>query len=124
MSKQTEVGLAVTAHHYGQLATATFDKVSIGSLTPLADPLALSGPILLLGGQGWSLAELQRVGGFEFLLGGTVGDYFGVRGSTNVTAPVASWSPLGMVTNTYGVVPFVDVQALTNSLQFYRASRP
>ena len=35
MSNQVQVGLAVTAHHYGQLATAAFDNVSIGSLTPL-----------------------------------------------------------------------------------------
>jgi hypothetical protein len=123
MSNQVQVGLAVTAHHYGELATATFDNVSIGSLTPLSGTWPLPGPVLLLGGQNWSPAEFQRVGGFEFLLGGVVGDYFSIKGSTNITTPVASWSLLTTVTNTYGVVPALDVQAPTNNMRFYRAQR-
>ena len=122
MSNQVQVGLAVTAHFNGELATAVFDNVSIGSLTNLGT-WPLPGPVSLLGGQNWSPAEFQRVGGFEFLLGGAVGDYFTIKGSTNVTTPVASWSQLATVTNIYGVVPFIDSQALTNPVRFYRAQR-
>jgi hypothetical protein len=79
--------------------------------------------MLLVGGQNWSLAEFQRIGGFEFLLGGVVGDYFSINGSTNLATPFALWSSLGTVTNTYGVVPFLDARALTNNVLFYRAKR-
>ncbi len=123
MSNQVQVGLEVTAHHYGELATATFDNVSTGGLTPLPGAWRLPGPMLLVGGQNWSLAEFQRIGGFEFLLGGVVGDYFSINGSTNLATPFALWSSLGTVTNTYGVVPFLDARALTNNVLFYRAKR-
>jgi len=123
MSNQVQVGLEVTAHHYGQLATATFDNVSIGSLTPLSGTWPLSGPKILLGGDGGTAAAFQRVGGFKFLVGGVVGDQFSIKCSTNVAASFASWPSLGTVTNTYGVVPFVDSQALTNRMRFYRAQR-
>jgi hypothetical protein len=122
MSNQVQVGLAVTAHYSGELATAVFDNVSIGSLTNLG-AWPLSGPKILLGGDGGTAAEFQRVGGFKFLVGGVVGDQFSVKCSTNVTASLASWLPLGTVTNSYGVVPFVDSQALTNRIRFYRAQR-
>src|ERR1039457_3957030 len=123
MSNQVRVGLAVTAHHYGELATATFDNVSTGGLTPLSGAWPLPGPKLLLGGDGGTAAEFQRVGGFKFLVAGVVGDQFSVNGSTNVAASLASWPSLGTVTNTYGVVPFLDSQALTNRMRFYRAQR-
>ncbi|HEV2208288.1 MAG TPA: choice-of-anchor J domain-containing protein [Verrucomicrobiae bacterium] len=123
MSSQVQVGLAVTAHHYGQLATATFDNVYIGGLTPVSGVWPQSGPELLLGGQDWSPAELQRIGGFEFLLGGVVGDYFTIKGSTNVATPLGSWWSFGTVTNVYGVVPVLDAGALTNSQRYYRAQR-
>ena len=123
MSNQVQVGLAVTAHHYGELATATFDNVSIGALTHLSGAWPLPGPEILLGGEEWTPAEFQRVGGLEFLLGGVVGDYFSVKSSANVAAPFASWSSLGTVTNTYGVAPFLDAGALTNSTRFYRLQR-
>ena len=123
MSNQVQVGLAVTAHHYGQLATATFDNVSTGGLTPLPGAWPLPGPMLLGGGQNWSLAEFQRIGGFEFLVGGTVGEAYNIKGSSNVITPVASWPVLQTVTNTYGVVPFLDSQALTNGRRFYRAQK-
>ena len=123
MSDPVQVGLAITAHHHGQVATAAFDNVSIGDLTPLSGGWSLPGPTFLAGGQNWSAAELQRIGGSEFLLSGTVGDYFGIYGSTDVTMPLASWSHLGTATNTYGVVPLLDTQALTNTVRFYRALR-
>src|SRR5208282_631600 len=113
MSSQVQVGLAVTAHYNGELATAVFDNVSIGSLTPLSGTWPLPEPVSLLGGQDWSPAEFQRVGGFEFLLAGVVGDYYSIKGSTSITTPLASWSQVATVTNTYGVVPFIDPQALT-----------
>jgi hypothetical protein len=123
MSNQVQVGLAVTAHHYGELATATFDNVTIGSLTPLPGAWPLPGPEVLLGGEPWTTAEFQRVGGFKFLVGGVVGDQFSVNWSTNAAASLASWQSLGAVTNTYGVVPFIDPQALTNPVRFYRLQR-
>jgi len=123
MSSQVQVGLAVTAHYNGELATAVFDNVSIGSLTPLSGTWPLPEPVSLLGGQDWSPAEFQRVGGFEFLLAGVVGDYYSIKGSTSITTPLASWSQVATVTNTYGVVPFIDPQALTTPVRFYRAQR-
>ena len=61
MSNQVQVGLAVTAHHYGQLTTATFDNVTTGGLTPLSGVWPLSGPAFLPGGEKWSPAEIQRL---------------------------------------------------------------
>jgi hypothetical protein len=123
MTNPVQVGLAVTAHHYGELASAQFDNVSIGSPTPLSGTWPLPGPELLVGGQNWSSAELQRVGGFEFLLGGVTGDYFSIKSSTNLAKPFTSWTPILVATNTYGVLPVFDTQALTNKLQYYRAQQ-
>jgi hypothetical protein len=123
MSNQVQVGLAVTAHHYGQTNTAIYDNLSMGSPTPLPGGWPLSGPLLLQGGQHWEGSEFQRIGGFEFLVGGVVGDYFSINSSTNIATPFASWLPLGNVTNTYGVVPFFDTRASTNNLLYYRAKR-
>lgn len=55
--------------------------------------------------------------------GGAVGDVFAVKASPDIGAPFTSWSPLGTVTNTYGVVPFLDTQALTNQLRSYRLQK-
>ena len=123
MSNPVEVGLAVTAQHYAQLTTAVFDNVSAGGLTPFSGTWPLPGPMLLMGGQNWSPAEFQRVGGFEFLLAGAVGDYFSILGSTNVAMRFASWSQVATVTNTFGVVPVLDAGAPTNKMRFYRAQR-
>jgi hypothetical protein len=121
MSNQVQVGLAVTAHHYGQLETATFDNVNTGGLTPLSGTWPLPGPMLLLGGQNWSSAEFQRVGGFEFLLGGVVGEYENIKATTNIAAPFSSWPSLAIVTNTYGVLPIFDPGASSNQAKYYRA---
>ena len=123
MSNQVQIGLAVTSHHNGSYATATLDNVSIGSLSPLPGTWPLPGPKILLGGEAGAAAEFQRVGGLKFLVGGVVGDQFSVKCSTNTTASLASWQALGTVTNTYGVVPFIDSQLLTNRMRFYRAQR-
>ena len=123
MSNQVQVGMAVTAHHYGELATATLGNVSIGSLTPLSGTWPLSGSKILLGGEQWTTAEFQRVGGFKFLVGGVVGDFYSIKASANISAPLSSWPSLGTITNSYGVVPFVDPQALTNSHKYYRPDR-
>lgn len=123
MSNQVQVGLAVTAHHYGETNTATFDNLSMGSLTPLPGTWPLPGPQFLLGGENWTSEELQRVGGLEFLLGGVVGDYYDVQATTNIQTPFASWSQFVTVTNTYGVVPILDAGALTNNMRFYRAQK-
>jgi hypothetical protein len=123
MSNSVQVGLGVTAHHYGQVATAVFDNVSTGGLTPLSGTWPLPGPKFLLGGQNWSPAELQRVGGFECLLGGVVGEYDNIKATTNLAAPFASWQSLVTVTNIYGVVPILDPGALTNKMKYYRAQK-
>jgi hypothetical protein len=123
MSNQVQVGLAVTAHHYGETNTATFDQVYIGNLTPLSGTWPLPESKILLGGERWTSAEYQRVGGFKFLVGGVVGDQYSIKCSTNVAASLGSWQSLGSVTNSYGVVPFIDPQALTNRMRFYRAQR-
>ena len=123
MSNQVQVGLEVTAHHYGQIATSVFDQVAAGSLTPLAGTWLLPDPLFLLGGQDWSPTELRRVGGFEFLLGGTKGNYFNIRASTNLSVPFILWPVVATVTNTYGVVPIIDAQSLTNGARYYRAQR-
>ena len=123
MSNQVQIGLAVTSHHNGSYATATLDNVSIGSLSPFPGTWPLPGPKILLGGEAGAAAEFQRVGGLKFLVGGVVGDQFSVKCSTNTTASLASWQALGTVTNTYGVVPFIDSQPLTNRMRFYRAQR-
>ena len=123
MSNQVQVGLAVTAHHYGQLATAKFDNVSTGGLTPLPGLWPLPGPLLLLGGQNWSPAEFQRIGGYEFLLGGVVGEYENIKSTTNIAAPFSSWPSLATVTNTYGVLPIFDPGASTNQAKYYRAQK-
>ena len=123
MSNSVQIGLGVTAHHYGQLATAVFDNVSTGGLTPLSGTWPLPGPKFLLGGQNWSPAEIQRIGGFEFLLGGVVGEYDTIKATTNLATPYSSWPSLVTVTNTYGVVPILDPGALTNKMKFYRAQK-
>lgn len=123
MSNRVEVGIAVTAHQNGSLATASVDNVSAGGLSPLSGTWPLPQPKLLLGGEPWSPAEIQRVGGFKFLVGGTVGDYFTIRSSSNAALPFASWPVYGTVTNSLGVTDILDPQALTNSLRFYRAQR-
>ena len=123
MSSTVEVGLAVTAHHNGLLATGRVDNVSIGALSPLPGVWPLVGPKLLLGGEPSPRAEIQRIGGFKLLLAGVVGDAFTIKGSTNVAAPFASWPVVGTVTNTYGVVPLLDTQALVAPRLFYRAQK-
>ncbi len=122
MSSQLEVGLAVTAHSYGLLATGMVDNVSLGTLTPLSGVWPEAGPQIYLGGERPGAMELLRVGGFKALVGGVAGDRYAVKSSANVAAPSASWLDLGTVTNTYGVVPFTDAQALTNGIRFYRAT--
>jgi hypothetical protein len=123
MSNQVQVGLAVTAHYQDHYATGIFDNVSVGALSPIPGVWPLPGPKILLGGEAGGMTEFQRVGGFKFLVGGVVGDQFSVKCSTNTAASLASWQSLGTVTNTYGVVPFLDSQALTNRMRFYRAQR-
>jgi len=123
MPANLNVGLAVTAHNNGEFATAEFEMVGPRNLTPLSGTWPLPGPQIQMGGEPGGMAEFQRVGGFKFLVGGVVGDQFSVNCSANAAAPLASWASLGAVTNTYGVVPFIDPQALTNPTRFYRAQK-
>jgi hypothetical protein len=123
MPANLQAGLAVTAHRNDGTNTATFCSVSVGGLSPLSSPWPEAGPRIYLGGESGGMAELQRVGGFKFLVGGGLSDQFSIKWSANVAAPLASWVSLGSVTNQYGVVPFLDPQAVTNTKRFYRAQR-
>jgi hypothetical protein len=66
---------------------------------------------------------MQNLGGFPVLVGGVVGDQFSVKCTNNVAASMSNWPSLGTVTNTWGVATFLDSQALTNRMRFYRAQR-
>jgi hypothetical protein len=123
MTNQVQVGLAVTAHHYGELATAAFGNFSIGSLTPLSGTWPLPGPKMLLGGESPGYSEIQRVGGFKTLLGGVVGEYDNIIATTNIASSFANWPTFVTVTNTYGVMPILDPGALTNRAEYYRAKK-
>jgi len=123
LPRQLEAGLAVTAHSNGQVATGQFDNVSLGALTPLPGPWPEAGPRIWLGGEPAAYPPLSQFGGFKLLIGGPVGDGFTVKASPDIETPFTSWSPLGTVTNTYGVVPFLDPQALTNQHRFYRLEK-
>ena len=118
-----QAGLAVTAHRNMGTNTATFCGVSVGGLTPLSGVWPLPGPLIYLGGEGGGRAEFQRVGGFKALIGGAVGDSYTIRVSPNLQTPLAAWSPLVTVTNQWGVVEFLDAQALANPNRFYRVQR-
>jgi hypothetical protein len=123
MPATLQAGLAVTAHRNSGINTATFCNVTVGGLTPLSGPWPESGPRICLGGEPTAYPPLANLGGFKMLLCGVVGDQFNIKCSTNAAASFASWQLLGGVTNTYGVVPFIDPQALTNRMRFYRAQR-
>jgi len=70
-----------------------------------------------------SPAAMQALGGYPLVIGGVVGDQFSVKCSTNSAAGLASWQALGTVTNTCGVVSFLDTQAPTNQMRFYRVQK-
>jgi hypothetical protein len=116
-----QAGLAVTAHRHTGMATATLCNVSVGGLVPLSG-WTESGPRIYLGGELRAL-EFERVGGFKALVVGTPGERLAIWSGGDVAAPFASWLSLGTVTNTYGVVPFLDSHALTNKTRFYRLQR-
>jgi hypothetical protein len=120
---QVEAGLAVTAHSYGLVATAQFDSVALGGLTPLSGTWPEPVPRIWVGGEPAAYPPLLELGGFQFLIGGPVGDVFKVKAAEEVETPFAAWPEAGAVTNTYGVVPFLDPEALTNQRRFYRAQR-
>jgi hypothetical protein len=123
LPSQLEAGLAVTAHSYGLVATGRFDNVSLGGITPLSGAWPEPGPRIWPGGEPSAYPPMSQFGGFKMLIGGPVGDGFTVKASPDIEASFATWSPLGTVTNTYGVVPFLDAQALTNQHRFYRLQK-
>jgi hypothetical protein len=115
-----KVGLAVTANRNGGTNQAVIEMVGPRGLTPLTGTRPLS---IHLGGEPLSAVEWARIGGFKVLLDGTAGDWLAIKCSANVAASFGSWLSLGNVTNTYGVTPFLDTQAQTNILRFYRTQR-
>jgi hypothetical protein len=120
MPTNLEVGLAVTAHKNQAMATAQFDLVTPGELTPLSGIWPEVGPRIHLGGEPYSYPPLPQVGGLKMLICGAVGHRYMIVASDDVTTPADAWLSLGTVTNTYGVVTFLDPQALTNPVRFYR----
>ncbi|SPE57165.1 hypothetical protein SBV1_2670012 [Verrucomicrobia bacterium] len=117
MSNTVYAGIAVTSHHQDGIATATLDNLAVGPLTSVAWPD--SKERIFLGGETPCPAYLQSLGGFKMLLAGNVADWMSVQSSSHLI----NWATLGTVTNTYGVVPLLDPQALTNAFRFYRAER-
>ena len=123
LPSQLDVGLAVTAHHYASNNIAEFDNLAIGATTPLPGAWPGTAPKMYLCLDVGTQATMQNLGGFPVLAGGVVGDQYSVKYSTNVAASLASWQSLGTVTNTWGVATFLDSQALTNKMRFYRLQR-
>jgi hypothetical protein len=124
LTAQVEIGLAVTAHSFGALATAEFDNVIVTNLTPIPGPWLLPGPRIYLGGEGVTPASLHAQGGFKMLLGSEVDDQLEVLASPEIMTggppehqvlDKTTFTSLGRVTNTLGVVPFLDTRALTNA---------
>jgi hypothetical protein len=116
-------GLAVTAHRNTGSATATFCNVCVGGLTPIPGAWPEAGPRIWVPGEPAASPPMSQFGGFKMLIGGAVGDVFAVKASSDIGAPFSAWLSVGTVTNTYGVVPFTDAQALTRQLRFYRLQR-
>ncbi len=84
LTDPVQVGLVVTSHSYGRVATATFDNVSVGGLTPLAS--AQPSPArVYLGGESLTAAGLAPSGGFEMLLDGQPGGWLRQQGTSNLT---------------------------------------
>lgn len=123
MPTSLEVGLAVTAHRNQAMATAQFDSVTPGPLTPLPGVWPEPGPRIYLGGEPYAYPPLSSLGGLKMLIGGNVGDRYTIRATDLVTTPGTDWLSVGVVTNTLGVVPFLDTQALSNPRRFYRVER-
>ena len=116
MPDTVEAGLAVCSHLYGTLATATFENVSVGPLTPLSGPWPLPTPRVYLGGESLGVVDLQSLGGFKMLIGGSVGDRYVVEGSSHLPY----WTNLANPTNLFGVVEYLDPGALGTNQRFYR----
>jgi hypothetical protein len=115
MSNTVQVGLALTSHHYGQLATATMDQASISALTPLSGVWPFAGPRVYLGGEpGGATSHVDA--GFTVLFGGNVGDVYQVQASDNLP----DFVPLQALTNTYGTAVFIDPSATNRQQRFYR----
>ena len=123
MSNQVRVGLAITAHHNGQLAEARVDNVAIGKLTPLSGNWPETSTRIHLGGEPMGWDGMQPIGGFKMLVRGAIGEQLRLRFSSDATTPVASWSVLGTVTNKLGAVIVLDSQAPVNPLKFYAAEK-
>ena len=118
-----EAGLAVTAHKNQAMATAQFDSVMTGALTPIPGVWPEPRPRILLEAEPTGYPSLEYLGGFKMLVAGTLGDQFNVKYTTNIATPFASWNSLGVITNQFGVVPFLDPQALTNQHRYYRLQK-
>ena len=67
--------------------------------------------------QGEGNPEMLSQDGFRLTLTGEFGAAYELFGSTDLNG----WSPLGTVTNTWGVVQFNDPEATTNTHRAYRA---
>jgi hypothetical protein len=70
-----------------------------------------------LGGEQLGLAGPDINSGFDLLLEGVPGQVYGIETSTNFT----NWAEMTSITNTWGIVDFLDNSATSNGLRFYRA---
>lgn len=89
----------------------TMYAASSGAVTPT--------PANLIG------ATLQTNGTVHFTFTNTVGASFSVLGSSDISLPVESWSPLGPAIETSpGHFEFTDAAANSRTVQFYRVRSP
>jgi hypothetical protein len=133
MNQEVRVGFAVCSGSYGTLACADFDNVSIGELTPLTDSWSSPRPAIHLGGEPLGTPHRQPEGAFKFLIQGNVGERYdvlvsplihpiGLPGTNDPPKEILDTSifrSIGQVTNTYGVVDFLEPNALLSTQRFY-----
>jgi hypothetical protein len=61
---------------------------------------------------------------YKFCMLGQSGSNYNVVASTNVEAPLASWTPIGTMEETNGIFRYSDIGAITNQVRrFYRAQQ-
>ncbi len=82
----------------------------INALVPDAIISIVNRPLLLT-------AKLSNDGHFNFILSGDAGFRYAIETTTNLS----DWTVLAILTNSVGVAPFADTNALTSPFQAYRA---
>jgi hypothetical protein len=119
MPPRLQAGIAVTSHRHNAFATGTFCNWTVSGLTPVTGWVG-GGAKLWPAGEPYAHPPMTQVGGLRLLLTGSAGERYTVLSAESVDAPAGQWTPVGNVTNTYGVAPFVDPQAIGGAQRFYR----